>query len=83
MGQTMDLLRKIAIGNGNQIQKDAATAAMARKDRQIIANWNKELEAEVWQKILDRIERRGYTGIGKNSTATRSGDKVQNARQTP
>ena len=79
----MDLLRKIAISNGNQIRKDSATAAMAREDQQIIANWNKDLEAEVWQKILDRIERRGYAGIGKNSAVTKSADKVQNARQTP
>jgi len=79
----MDLLRKIAISNGNQIRKDTATAAMARRDQQIIANWNKELEAEVWQKILDQIERRGYAGIGKNSAATTSNGKVQNARQTP
>jgi len=68
----MDLLRKIAISNSNQIRKDTATAAMARRDQQIIANWNKELEAEVWQKILDRIERRGYAGIGKNKATTTS-----------
>ena len=78
----MDLLRKIAISNGNQIRKDTATAAMAKKDQQIVANWNRELEAEVWQKILDRIERRGYAGIGRTSATTTSGDKAQNARQT-
>lgn len=77
----MHLLRRIAIGNGNQIQKDAATAAMAREDQQIIANWNKELEEEVWHKILDRIKRHGYTGIEKNSAARTSNDKVENARQ--
>ena len=66
----MDLLRKIAISNGDQTRKDTATAAMAQKDQQVIANWNKELEAEVWQKILDRIERYGYAGIGKNHTAS-------------
>ena len=65
MGQTMELLRRIAISNGNQIRKDAATAAMANENQQIVANWNKDLAEEVWQKILDRLERRGYAGIGK------------------
>ena len=72
----MDLLRKIAISNGNQIRKDTATAAMAQRDQQIIANWNKDLEAEVWQKILDRIERRGYAGIGRGDQAKTSNDKA-------
>ena len=63
----MDLLRRIAISNGDSNRKDAATAAMAQEDQQIIARWNKELEDELWQKILDRIERRGYAGIGKNA----------------
>ena len=63
----MDLLRRIAISNGDSNRKDAATAAMAQEDQQIIARWNKELEDELWQKILDRIERRGYAGVGKNA----------------
>jgi hypothetical protein len=65
----MYLLRRIAIGNGNQVQKDAATVAIAQKEQQLIANWNKELEEEVWQKIIEGIKRGGYAGIGKNSTA--------------
>ena len=72
----MDLLRRIAISNGDPIKKDAATATMAQEDQQIIASWNKELEEEVWQRILDRIERRGYTGIGKNKAVTASSGKV-------
>ncbi len=78
----MHLLRRIAISNGNQIRKDAATAAMAREEQQIIANWNKELEAEVWQKVFDRLKQHGYAGIGKNSAAKTSNDRAQNARQT-
>lgn len=67
----MDLLRRIAVSNGDPIKKDAATARIAQEDQQVIANWNKELEEEVWQRILDRIERRGYAGIGKTSAVQR------------
>lgn len=79
----MDLLRRIAISNGDQIKKDAATATMAQEDQQVIANWNKELEEEVWQRILDRIERRGYAGIGKNNIAVTPSGKAQHAHHLP
>jgi phosphotransacetylase len=72
----MNLLRRIAIGNGNQIQKDAATAAIAQREQQIIANWNKELEEEVWQKIVEGIKRSGYAGAGKDNTAKTSSGRV-------
>jgi hypothetical protein len=79
----MYLLRRIAIGDGNQIQKDAATAAIAQREQQIIANWNKELEEEVWQKIIAGIKRSGYAGIGKKRSPKASSDKAQNAHRTP
>ncbi len=69
----MELLRRIAVSQGDQHKKDAANAAIAREEQQIIASWNKELEAELWQKVLDRLRAQGYSGIGKSSTYARSG----------
>jgi hypothetical protein len=63
----MRLLKRIAVSNGDQNRKDAATATIAERDRDIIANWNKDLENELWQKIIERIEKQGFSGIGKQS----------------
>ncbi|MFC1975537.1 hypothetical protein ACFLXQ_03955 [Chloroflexota bacterium] len=63
----MRLLKRIAVSNGDQNRKDTATATIAERDRDIIAGWNKDLENELWQKIIERIEKQGFSGIGKNS----------------
>jgi hypothetical protein len=63
----MHLLKRIAVSNGDQNRKDAATITIAEHDRDIIASWNKDLENELWQKIIERIEKQGFSGIGKQS----------------
>jgi hypothetical protein len=63
----MRLLKRIAVSNGDQTRKDAATATIAKRDQDIIADWNKDLQNELWQKIIEHIEKQGFAGIGKHS----------------
>ena len=56
----MHLLRRIAVSKGDKKRKEAATAAITKEDHEKVADWNKELEDEVWQKIVEMLAARGF-----------------------
>ena len=56
----MHLLRRIAISNGDKKRKEAATAAIIEQNQDTIARWNRELENEVWRRIVATLAARGF-----------------------
>jgi hypothetical protein len=56
----MHLLKRIAISNGNKKRKEEATTAILNQDQEQVADWNKSLEDEVWDKIVEALAARGY-----------------------
>ena len=56
----MHLLKRIAISNGDKNRKEAATATLIAKSDRTVTNWNRELEDEVWRRIVQSLAARHF-----------------------